>query len=161
MALIRMRPYTCIYVGGWEVFGSPPFVFTLRQARCSFNTKSSAETFIPQVTACINYVIDVPVAPLPGPDFGPAEVWDEGLWGSSGARILLIRRRCRHQSLELRAGTSPEPIVAPTRSTMWVSIGETGWSHAPIVQASVFQEAKPDVEMLGISMLAEKAGVAV
>jgi hypothetical protein len=34
-------------------------------------------------------------------------------------------------------------------------------SHAPIVQASVFQEVMPDVEMLGISMLAEKAGVAV
>jgi hypothetical protein len=44
---------------------------------------------------------------------------------------------------------------------MWVSIGETGWSHAPIVQVSVFQQARPDVEMLGISMLAEKAGVAV
>ena len=41
--------------------------------------------------------------------------------------------------------------IAPVRNTMWVSIGETGFSHAPIVQVSVGQQAKPNVELISIS----------
>jgi hypothetical protein len=158
--LYGMRTYTCTYVGGWEVFGSPPFTFTLRQARCSFNTRSPNETFIPQITACINYIVDVPLAPVPGPDFGLAEVWDEGLWGTGTSPHPPEPPFEANEPGKAR-WDQPGAAVAPTRTTMWVSIGETGVSHAPIVQASVFQEVMPDVEMLGISMLAEKAGVAV
>jgi hypothetical protein len=42
-----------------------------------------------------------------------------------------------------------------------VSIGETGYSHAPIVQVQINQASKPDIEMLGVSLIAEQAGVAV
>ena len=42
-------------------------------------------------------------------------------------------------------------IPIPVRNTMWVSIGETGFSHAPIVQVTVSQQAKPDVELISIS----------
>jgi hypothetical protein len=154
-----LRPYTCVHVGGWETFGGPPFTFTLRQARCSFNTRAS-EPFIPFMTACIDYVIEVPPAPPAGPDFGPAEVWDEGLWG---AGTVPPPTEPPPEANEPGAARWDQPGsgVAPTRSTMWVSIGETGVVHAMIVQVSVFQQARPDVEMLGISMLAEKAGVAV
>jgi hypothetical protein len=154
-----LRPYTCVYVGGWEVFGQPPFLFTLRQARCSFNTRAN-EPFIPFMTACVNYVIDIPPAPPAGPDFGLAEVWDEGLWGA-GAVPPPAEPPLEANEPGAARWDQPGSGVAPTRTTMWVSIGETGWSHAPIVQVSVFQQARPDVEMLGISMLAEKAGVAV
>jgi hypothetical protein len=41
--------------------------------------------------------------------------------------------------------------IAPVRNTMWVSIGETGFSHAPIVQVTVSQQVKPDVELVSIA----------
>ena len=41
--------------------------------------------------------------------------------------------------------------VAPVKNTMWVSIGETGFSHAPICQVSVGQQVKPNVELVSIS----------
>ena len=159
-ATYPLRTYACTYVGGWEVFGQPPFLYTLRQARCSFNTLSSTTEFIPQVTACVNYVIDVPPPPPAGPDFGPAEVWDEGTWGA-GAVPPPTEPPLEANEPGAARWDQPGHGMAPTRTTMWVSIGETGWSHGPIVQVSVYQEPRPDVEMLGISMLAEKAGVAV
>jgi len=158
-AAFPLRTYSCTYVGGWEVFGQPPFLFTLRQARCSFQTRSG-EPFIPQVNACVNYVIDVPPPPPAGPDFGPAEVWDEGLWGA-GAVPPPVEPPLEANEPGMARWDQPGPTNFATRSTMWLSIGETGWSHAPIVQVSVFQQTRPDVEMLGVSMLAEKAGVAV
>lgn len=156
-----LRSYGCTYVGGWEVFGSPPFVFTFRQARVVFTTRSGVQ-FIPQVTAQTNYHIgELPPLPLPGPDIGPAEVWDEGLWGSDGPVVPPDPLPVPAPEPGAARWDQPGATAAPVRTTWWVSIGETGLSHAPVVQVSVFQEVKPDVEMLGLSMLAEKAGVAV
>ena len=47
------------------------------------------------------------------------------------------------------------------RNTLWVSIGKTGFSHAPIVQVTVAQQAKPDVELVAIAATFEVAGVNV
>jgi hypothetical protein len=55
----------------------------------------------------------------------------------------------------------PASIVVPVRNTMWVSIGETGYAHAPIVQVQVAQQATPNVEMIAISITYEPAGVNV
>jgi hypothetical protein len=44
---------------------------------------------------------------------------------------------------------------------MWVSIGMTGFSHAPIVQVTVAQQARPDVELVAIAATYERAGVNV
>jgi hypothetical protein len=44
---------------------------------------------------------------------------------------------------------------------MWISIGETGFAHAPIVQITVAQQAKPDVELIAIAAVYEPAGVNV
>ena len=44
---------------------------------------------------------------------------------------------------------------------MWVSIGMTGFSHAPIVQVTVAQQAKPDVELIAIAATFEQEGVTV
>jgi hypothetical protein len=155
-----MRTYTCMYVGGWEVFGGPPFTFTLRQARASF-TANPGEQFIPWIGACINYVVELP-PPMPaGPDFGPAEVWDEGLWGSDGPVVPPDPPPVPVHEAGAARWDQPAAPAPTVQTTGWVSIGETGTSHAPIVQVSVYQQAKPAVEMLGISMLAEKAGVAV
>jgi len=150
-------PYTAIYVGGWEVFGSPPNQFTVRQARCSFNTRAM-EPFIPQVNCAINYVyLPLPPPPDVGGDPGIAEVWDQGLWGDDHTLPFPIPGNPVDGMRYDRAA----PPAPNTRSTYWVSIGETGYSHAPIVQVQINQTAKPDVEMLGISFIAEQVGVAV
>jgi hypothetical protein len=155
------RLYVCSYVGGWETFGAPPNTFVVRQGRCSFNSLKATEPFVPQVTMATNYSFDLPPPPDPGPDPGLQEVWDEGLWGSDAGT----------PGNPIPPGTTPEPgrarwdqgapIPPNTRTTYWVSIGETGWAHAPIVQVSVYQAAKPTVEMLGVTFIAEPAGVAV
>jgi hypothetical protein len=154
-----LRTYTCSYVGGWEVFGAPPYQFMMRQARCSFNTRAR-EPFIPQVTAAVNYVYTLPLAPLPGPDISAVGVWDEGLWGSAGTPPPDVPPL---PPPEAGRAVWDDPAAPPpnTRTTYWVSIGETGYSHAMIVQVSIFQQVKPDVELLGVSVIAEQAGVAV
>jgi hypothetical protein len=118
--------------------------------------------FVPQVTACVNYHVgELPPLPPPGPDIGPAEVWDEGLWGSDGPVVPPDPPPVPAPEAGAARWDQPGATAGPVRTTWWVSIGETGLSHAPVVQVSVFQEVRPDVEMLGLSMLAEKAGVAV
>lgn len=156
------RAYTNVYVGGWEVFGSPPFLFTFRQARVAFQTRAN-ELFLPYVTACTDYVVSIPPQPPAGPFYTPSETWDEGLWGLGNAGTIPPDPPPTTPPNEPGRARWDQPGMTdfPTRSTMWISIGETGKSHAPIVQVTVFQENKPDVEMLGISMLAEQAGVAV
>jgi hypothetical protein len=44
---------------------------------------------------------------------------------------------------------------------MWLSVGMTGFSHAPIVQITVAQQATPDVELIAIAATYERAGVNV
>ena len=156
-ATYPFRSYPCTYVGGWETFGSPPFTFTLRQMRCAFTTRAN-ETFLPFLSASINYLITLPPPPDPGPFFQNAEVWDEGLWGSDGAVVPPDPPPVPAPEPGRARWDQPPAAVPPVRSTLWVSIGEHGLSHAPTVQVTVFQENKPSVELLGISMLAEKAG---
>jgi hypothetical protein len=153
------RTYTGVYVNGWEVFGSPPNQFTLRQARCSFSTRASEE-FILYMACSVNYQIYIPPPPPAGAGIRPAEVWDEGLWGG-GVTPPPVPPTSEPNEPGRARWDQPGLSVPPARTTEWVSIGETGWSHAPTVMVSVFQDVRPDVELLGISMLAEKAGVAV
>lgn len=153
----QRMPYVATCVGGWEVFGAPPNTFTVRQARCSFNTRA-IEPFIPQVTCAVNYVYEpLPPPPEVGGDPGLAEVWDQGVWGSDHTIPFPIPGNPA-DGMRFDQAAPPAPN---TRTTMWVSIGETGYSHAPIVQVQINQTAKPDVEMLGVSLIAEQAGVAV
>jgi hypothetical protein len=44
---------------------------------------------------------------------------------------------------------------------MWVSIGKSGFCHAPIVQITVAQQVKPDVELVAITATFEQGGVNV
>ena len=47
------------------------------------------------------------------------------------------------------------------RNTGWVSIGLTGFSHAPVIQVTVAQNAKPEVDLISIAATYERAGVNV
>jgi len=134
-------PYVANLVGGWEMFASPPNTITWRQARASF-AASNAQPFQPQLSACVDYVVTLPTPPPPGPDPGLAEVWDQGLWDHA-------------------RWDQPAPGRPVVTNTGWVSIGMTGFSHAPIVQVTVAQQAKPDVELISIAATYDRLGVNV
>jgi hypothetical protein len=98
-----------------------------------------------------------------------AEGWDTGLWdtahwdagasdgggGSGGGG--------GGGSGGSGGGSTADTATAATtlRSTRWVSIGKTGFAHAPIVQVTVAQDVAPVVELLAISTTYEVAGINV
>jgi hypothetical protein len=135
------KPYVATLVGGWEMFQSPSQTVTWRQSRASFSARAG-EPFQPQLAACTDYVVTLPTPPPAGPDPGLLDLWDEGLWGDA----------------IWDAGVPPKPVV---RNTGWVSIGQTGYSHAPIVQVTVAQNAKPVVDLISIAAIFERAGINV
>lgn len=135
-------PYVATLVGGWEVFQSPSQTITWRQARAAFAARPG-EPFIPQLSACTDYVVVVPPAPSAGVDPGVlSDVWDEGLWDVS----------------VWDGGEVGSPVI---RNTGWVSIGQTGFSHAPIVQVTVAQTPRPTVDLISIAATFRRMGVNV
>ena len=74
------KNYVCTMVGGWEMFQVPPNQVTWMQARAAFFS-SAREPFEPQLTATVDYQFNIPPPPVPGPDPGLLDVWDQGLWG--------------------------------------------------------------------------------
>jgi hypothetical protein len=110
-------PYVATLVGGWETFGAQANQVVWHQARASFHS-SPGQPFQPQLSATADYVVTIPPPPPAGPDFGLLEVWDEGTWD--------------HARWDQPG--QPQP---PVRNTGWVSIGRTGFAHAPIVQVMV------------------------
>jgi hypothetical protein len=153
-------PYTATLVGGWEMFQAPAQTITWRQARASFSAVSG-QPFIPQLSATVDYVVVLPQPPPAGPDPGIADVWDQGLWGPDMGPppppVPTAPQRAQYAQWDQVAPPS-RPAV---RNTMWVSIGITGFSHAPIVQVTVAQQAKPNVDLIAISAVYERCGINV
>ena len=65
-------------------------------------------------------------------DPGVLDVWDQGLWDQA-------------------KWDQDVAVFSVVHNTGWVSIGLTGYSHAPVVQITMNQRAKPDVELINIS----------
>jgi hypothetical protein len=153
-------PYTAILVGGWEVFQSPSQTISWRQARASFSA-AAGQPFQPQLSAVTDYVVTLPPPPPAGPDPGIADVWDQGDWGPDlggpPPPVPTTPERDQYAQWNQIAPRNP-PIV---RNTMWVSIGVTGFSHAPVVQVTVAQQAKPNVDLISIGAVFERCGVNV
>jgi hypothetical protein len=156
-AVISQQPYVATLVGGWEMFGAPANTIIWHQSRAAFRT-SAREPFQPQLSATTDYVVTLPPPPPPGPDPGLLDVWDQGLWGPAGSDAA------PPSPADIAAYAQwdqPGMTVPPVRNTLWISIGMTGFAHAPIVQVTVGQQAVPSVELLAISATYEPAGVNV
>jgi len=134
-------PYVATLVGGWEMFQAGSQEVVWHQARAIF-TAPPGEPFEPQIAACTDYVLAIPPPPPAGIDPGVPDVWDEGKWDRA-------------------KWDQPQPAKNVNRNTMWVSVGMTGFSHAPIVQITVAQQATPDVELVAIAASYERAGINV
>ena len=145
------KSYTATLVGGWEMFSSQSSTMVWRQARASFISRAG-EPFQPQLSATVDYVIVIPTPPPAAPDPGTLDVWDQGLWATTPPDP--------EPTLQAKwdAATPSTPTV---RNTGWVSIGYTGFSHAPIVQVTVSQQAIPEVELISIAAAYEPCGVVV
>jgi hypothetical protein len=133
--------YTATLVGGWEMFQAPSQTVTWRMARASFTAKPSV-SFLPYLASCTDFVVTLPPPPPAAADPGVLDVWDQGLWD---------------QALWDQEGV-PFAIV---HNTGWVSIGSTGYSHAPVVMATFNQRAAPDIELVNVTATYERGGVNV
>lgn len=149
--------YVASLVFGWETFGAPANQNVLHQLRAVFHS-SSGDPFQPQLSACVDDIIVLPPPPVVGPDPGTLDVWDQGKWGPTGSGDNPPTPAERDQYLQW---DQPAPFLAPVRNTLWVSIGVTGYSHAPVVQVSIGQMAKPNVELIALTAVYEPAGVNV
>jgi len=132
------KPYVATLVGNWEVFRSQGSTTTWRQARVSFSAMAN-EQFQPQVTAITDYLIHIPPPPIASFDPGLQDVWDQGKW-------------------DVAKWDQPSVGAEVVRNTGWVSIGTTGFTHAPVVQVLVAQQARPRVELIAIAATYERAG---
>jgi hypothetical protein len=124
--------YVATMVGGWEMFQVPPNQVTWLQARAAFFTNLS-EQFEPQLSATVDYVFIIPPPPASAVELELTDVWDQGEWD-----VALWDAPSSQTGLQVR-------------NTRWVSIGETGFSHAPICQVTVGQRVRPEVELISIA----------
>jgi len=153
------QPYVATLVGGWEMFGAPSSEIVWHQMRASFRSLAGYQPFVPQLSATVDYEVVVPQPPPPGTDPGLLDVWDQGKWGPPGSGDLDPPSPADIE--QYAQWDQPAPSIAPVRNTGWVSIGMTGFSHAPIVQITVAQQALPAVELLALATTFERAGVNV
>jgi hypothetical protein len=153
------QPYACVLVGGWEMFQAPSQTITWRQARAVF-TAPPGQPFVPQLSACTDFVISLPAPPAAGPDPGTPDLWDEGLWGpDQGPPPPPVPSPA--DRLAYAQWDQPANVAKVVGNTHWVSIGTTGFAHAPVVQVTIGQQAKPDVELIAIAATFERAGINV
>ena len=133
--------YVATMVGGWEMFQSAAQTIVWKQARASLTSKANASSQ-PQLSACTDYIVSIPPPPPADVDPGILDVWDQGLWDQA-------------------KWDQDVAVFSVVHNTGWVSIGLTGYSHAPVVQITMNQRAKPDVELINISATYERCGVNV
>jgi len=152
--------YTATMVGGWGALSTQPAMTVWTQARASFFTKSG-EPFLPQLSACTDFVVRIPAAPSAGPDVGVEDVWDQGKWGPAGSGVPPDKVPTPEEKERYAQWGQASTRVTSIKSTMWVSIGTTGYTHAPVVQVTVGQQAKPNVELISIDAIHARGGVNV
>ena len=145
-------PYVATMVGGWEMFSSPSATMVWRQARAAFTAQRRRA--VPAATVGDHRLrrLSIPPPPPAGPDPGPQDVWDQGLWATTPPDP--------EPTFQAKWDAAPPPVPV-VRNTGWVSIGITGFSHAPIVQVTVAQTVAPEVELISIAAVYEPAGVNV
>ena len=132
------QPYVATLVGGWEAFQAPAQTITWRQARASF-AATAGQPFQPQLSATVDYVVILPTPPPPGPR--PPVLLTFGI-RDIGGRTWAAAPPCQPPQRSAYAQwDQPYTSRGLVRNTMWVSIGVTGFSHAPIVQVTVAQNA--------------------
>lgn len=123
------------YIGHFDHLGAIGYNKTVIQARATFRTFS---TFIPQLSVSTDYVLDLPTPPNAAVVSDTSGVWDVGLWD--------VALWDTGQSYS-------------TFSTRWVSIGQSGESHAPQVQVTSGSTSSPSAELILLQVISEQGGL--
>ena len=122
-------PYVATLVGGWEMFQSPSQTMTWRQARASF--RRACRRAVPAAAVGDDRLRRDRCRrrPAPAPDPGLLDLWDRGcgttaLWDAATPSI---------------AGGAQHRLGVDRHDR---------FQHAPIVQVTVAQQAKPEVDLI-------------
>jgi hypothetical protein len=121
--------YTAKYCGLPDHLGAIGFEKTIHMARATF---LAGTAFIPKLSFGTNYSTAFPSAPSSAAD-SSSDLWDVGLWDQA-----------------LWDSASPVAIAASTR---WVSIGASGYVHAPQLQITCGVTPTPLVELAQIDVI--------
>ena len=134
-------PYVCD--DGWRLGGvsEPSQTITWKQARAVYHARAS-QPFEPQLTAPLIMWSRCRRLPL------PRQILACRISGTRGCGIK-------------PSGMRQDQAKPAVRNTGWVSIGMTGFSHAPVVQVTVAQQVKPEVELISIAATFERLAITV
>lgn len=129
-------PYTCTYVALPDHMKLPGVTKVIHSARATFESSFPA---IMQLSASVNYRIDLPSAPESGADFSNGGEWDVSLW-----------------DVGVFDATGTTSI-----STKWASIGRTGFAASAQVQVTCGYTLLPKLELIATDLVFEAGGVQV
>lgn len=126
-----------VYVGQNEHLAGVGRLTTVRQARAVFRTKSA---FNPKLSVATDYIPNLPAAPSAPLAVNLSGEWDVGLWDQAlwdnGSQYY-------------------------TSTTQWVSIGRTGYAHAPQLQITSGAALSPSAELILFEVTHEPGGIVV
>lgn len=126
-----------LYVGQADHLGSIGQSKTVRQVRAVFRTKAA---FIPLLSVSVDYQVNLPPYPDAATISDSPGEWDVGEWD-----VALWDTGLQYY----------------TATTMWTSIGATGFVHQPQVQITSGSTASPSAELVAFDTLYESAAFAV
>lgn len=127
--------YTCTVVWQFDHLSAPAATKTANQARATF---LSADPFTPRLSASVNYSVSLPAAPSAASTYTKAQ-WDVGLWDIA----------------------QWDGNTITTAITRWISIGQTGFVHAPQIQVTFGNAPTPDVSLVSFDMTYTSGGIVV
>jgi hypothetical protein len=124
------------YVGQMDHLGAVGAYKTVTQARAIFRTLAE---FNPKVSVTTNYSVSLPSYPAAASP-ASASLWDVGLWDQA---------------------TWDTGTTYYTVTTKWVSIGRSGFAHAPVILMTSGSTAAPSAELVAFDTLYNPGGMAV
>jgi hypothetical protein len=124
------------YVGHMDHLGAVGAYKTVTQVRAIFRTLGE---FNPKLSVTTDYSISLPTYPAAGTPEAASQ-WDVGLWDQA----------------RWDAG-----VVYYTETTKWVSVGRSGFAHAPIILLTSGSTAAPSAELVAFDTLYNPGGMVV
>lgn len=125
------------YIGQNEHLAGVGRYTTVQQARAIFRTKNE---FNPQLSVATDYIPDLPTAPSAALASSAAGEWDVGLWDQAlwdtGSQFYIS-------------------------TTQWVSIGRSGYAHAPQLQITSGSAASPSAELIMFEVTHDPGAIVV
>lgn len=124
------------YVGHMDHLGAVGAYKTVTQVRAIFRTLGE---FNPSLSVTTDYSISLPTFPSAAMPDG-SSLWDTGLWDQA------------------KWDTG---VVFYTETTKWVSIGRSGFAHAPVILITSGSAAAPSAELVAFDTLYNPGGMVV